>query len=126
MRTVNRLLVFVCLTLGTHAQIVLPTLGPRIVERGAHYNIFEQTWSVTNQITGAILSRVSHYTELGNGLNYLKDGNYQESNEQFEIGLDGSAVARHTLSQVILAPNLNTAGSFDLLGPDNKRLRGHV
>ena len=69
------------------AQLAPPTPPPaglpsvKVVGRGAHYNVIESSWLVTNQVTGKILSRVSHYTELGNGLNYLKDGQWQESNE---------------------------------------------
>src|SRR5205085_2078012 len=101
-------------------------IEPKVIDRGAHYKTYEATILLTNQLTGEILSHVSHYTELGNGLSFLDDsGHWQESNPQF-ILIGGSAIATQTLSKVILSPDLDTAGSFDLLAPDGKRLRGNI
>src|SRR2546428_10324524 len=87
------------LPLGLSAQLTpptppLPSPAPspyQIVERGAHYNIFEGTILLTNQTTGQIVPHLGRYTQLGNGLNYSSGGQWKEANEQFSIALDGSA-----------------------------------
>src|SRR5947209_1708669 len=61
--------------------------------------------------------------ELATGLNFLnpETQRWEETVEQFEITPRGYAVARKGQHQAILAPNINSGGSVDLLTPDGKR-----
>src|SRR5207237_10012083 len=65
---------------------------------------------------------VSSFTEVATGLNFWNpaSGRYEGSEERFQIAKDGSAIA--TNGQVILAADINSGGSVDLLMPDGQRL----
>jgi len=91
----------------------------RVVSAGPH----ERLWrSVTLDAQGR--TNTHSYVEVATGLDYLDPatGRYEQSQEQFEITKDGNAVARKGQHQVILAADINTGGSVDLLTPDGQRL----
>src|SRR6266542_1931386 len=104
-----------------NAQVSVPsaTAGPVVVETGPHHRIWQ---TVTLDATGQI--NVSSYTELATGLNVWNPatGKYEPSKEQFQIVADGSAIATNGQHQVILAADINSGGSVDLLMPDGQRL----
>src|SRR5256885_13220222 len=120
----NRSWLVVTLFLGglsATAQLSPPsTLGtPTVVEAGPH----ERVWQ-TVSVDEAGQTNVSFYTELATGLNYWNPatGQYEESKEQFQIAKDGSAIATNGQHQAILAADINSGGSVDLLMPDGHRL----
>ncbi len=97
---------------------------PRIIERGPHHRVIERT--VTETLPdGRTIQRKSSYTELAQGMHYLKDGQWVESKEEIEI-FNGAAVARQGQIQVIFAANLNSPGAIDLLATDGQRFVSHV
>src|SRR6266498_1426297 len=106
--------------LTANAQVSFPsvTAGPVVVESGPHHRVWQ---TVTLDATGQ--TNVSSYTELATGLNFWNQatGKYEPSKEQFQIVADGSAIATNGQHKVILAPNINSGGSVDLLTPDGAR-----
>src|SRR5437879_3443917 len=110
-------------TLGQVAPLPAPTpveLGiPTIVQSGPHDRIW-QTVAVDD--TGQ--TNVSSFTEVATGLNFWNPttGRYEESEERFQIAKDGSAIATNGQHQVILAADISSGGSVDLLMPDGQRL----
>lgn len=95
-----------------------------VVERGPHHRVIERMISEL-QPDGTRRDRTSSYTELATGMHYLKDGQWQETQEEIEI-FQGAAAARQGPHQVIFAANLNSPGAIDLQAPDGKRFRSHV
>src|SRR6266446_10099923 len=67
---------------------------------------------------------VQAYTELATGLNFWNSatGNWEPSQELFQIRSDGSAIATNGQHSLILAPDIASAGAVDLLNPDGIRL----
>jgi hypothetical protein len=84
---------------------------------GSHHREFE----LTDEL-GRVTSR---YTQLQTGLmRQLDDGSWTETSTEIEL-MNGAAVARKTRHQVIFsADSDDAAGTFDVLMPDGKRLRG--
>src|SRR6059036_1215711 len=98
---------------------------PVVTDRGAHH----RTWSRVTQITlpsGRVRYETNSYQELAGGMHYLNgQGVWTEAKPLFEL-FPGGAIARQVQTQVILAPNANTAGAVDWTGPDGQRCRSHV
>src|SRR6266496_4649228 len=98
---------------------------PVVTERGPHH----RTWSRVKQITlpgGRRLFETKSYQELAGGMHYLNgQGVWTEAKPLFEL-FPGGAIARQVQTQVILAPNANTAGAVDWSGPEGQRCRSHV
>jgi len=92
---------------------------PTVVESGAH----DRVWQ-TFTIGEAGQTNVSSFTEAATGLNFWNpaSGRYDGSEERFQIAKDGSAIATNGQHQVILAADINSGGSVDLLMPDGQRL----
>ena len=91
----------------------------QVVSAGPHERVWQ---SVTLDADGN--TNVNSYTELATGLNFWNPstGQWEESKEQFQIAKDGSAIATNGQHQVILAADINSGGSVDLLTPDGQRL----
>ena len=102
------------------AQIPEPT----VVERGPNHRVWQRVLPIVLP-NGQPSSRIARYTELAVGLHYLKDGQWLETQEEFELFPDG-AIARQGPHVLVLANNINTAGAVDLLSPDGKRFRSHI
>src|SRR5437667_3307818 len=105
-----------------NAQDSLPsvTTGPVVVETGPHHRVWQ-----TVTIDGLGNNFTNSYTELATGLNFWNSSasRWEESKAQFQITKDGHAIATNGQHKVILAPNINSGGSVDLLMPDgNERL----
>src|SRR5437762_2536321 len=116
----------VLLPFTLNAQITPPTLNAdatvlvpyQVVAVGPHERVWQ---SVTVDAEGN--TNVNSYTELATGLNYFDStGQWEQSQEKFEITKDGRAVARHGQHQLTMAGDINTGGSVDLLMPDGQRL----
>src|SRR5881397_1490620 len=107
--------------LSANAQVSLPavTAGPVAVETGPHHRIWQ-----TVRLDERSQTNASSYTELATGLNVWNplSGKYEPSTQQFQIVANGSAIATNGQHQLILAPDINSGGSVDLLMPDGQRL----
>src|SRR5437867_8184614 len=106
--------------LSANAQVSLPSVssGPVVVEAGPHNRIWR---NVSVDERGQTIT--NSYTELTTGLNFWNPvaSRWEESKAQFQITKDGNAIATNGQHKVILAPNINSGGSVDLLTPDEKR-----
>ncbi len=73
---------------------------------------------------GQTVTETNSFTELATGLNFFNSttGQWEESQEVFEITPKGDATATKGQHQVILAGDINSGGSVDLLTPDGVRL----
>ncbi len=93
--------------------------GPTIIEIGPHHRV----WQTVN-IDEEGQSNASSFTEVATGLNFLDPatGEYLPSKELFQIAADGSALAALGQHRVRLDSDINSAGSVDLLMPDDQRL----
>lgn len=87
-------------------------------ERGPHHRVWQRVEWETNAL-GRVVERTNSYTELATGLNYFDEATqaWQPSREEWLVYPDG-IVARAGRTRVILAHNLNLAGSVDVLLPD--------
>lgn len=107
------------------AAVAATVFEPMIVERGQHHRVWE-TITVETDENGEERVIKGGFTELATGLHYLSDGQWQESVVAFEIGPNGHAIASKGQHLVILAPDINSGGSVDLLLPDGvQRLRSN-
>jgi len=59
-------------------------------------------------------------------MHYMKDGQWEESQEEIEIVPAGGAVAQKGQTTVTFAANLNTSGAISLQTPDSKLFRSHI
>jgi len=93
-----------------------------IIDSGPHHRVW-QTVTLSIDDNGKEVAVTNSFTELATGLSYInpKTGKWAESQESFEIARTGEAIAAKGQMQVILAPNINSGGSVDLLTPDEKR-----
>src|SRR5262245_54062293 len=94
-------------------------LEPAISERGPHHRVWERISTVTLP-NGQELERKSSYTELGTGMHYWKEGQWQESQARFRV-FPGGAVANEGPFQLIIGTDIAAEGAVDLLTPDGKR-----
>src|SRR5438876_1346168 len=92
---------------------------PTVVESGPHHRVWQ-----TLSVDPAGQTNVSTYTEVATGIDFLNpvSGKWESSKEQFHITPSGYAVATNGQTQLILAGNINAAGSVDCLTPDGLRL----
>src|SRR5438552_2650782 len=96
--------------------------APQIIEAGPHHRLWRNTITRLDE-QGRQVTVTNSYTELATGLNFLnaQTGQWEESQETFAIAKTGEAIAAKGQIQVILAPNINSGGSVDVLAPDDKR-----
>ena len=107
---------------GTSAQdsVVSRTLKEStIVSRGYDHRVIQNVSEVLG-LNGVTSLRTNRFTELANGIHYLRDNQWLETHEQFKL-FPGGAAATEGPHQLILAPNINAGGSVDLVTPDGKR-----
>ena len=99
--------------------------APQVLERGPDHRRIGLMRS-ERLPDGRVVQREQTYVELQTGLHYLDaTGQWVEARDQLDVVPDG-LIARHGRHQLILAPNLNTAGAVDLLTPEGSRLRSHL
>jgi hypothetical protein len=118
-----------CLTLsrasGAESSLLSLTAdGYQIVERAMDSARFERTSVLTND-QGTVILQTNRFTVLGHGLHYPDPvtGQWRESEELVEAHPDG-AVARRGAYQTIFSADVASDTVFDILTPDQKRLRG--
>ncbi len=119
MKPLGLLTVGLTLSLPSLAQPAQAT----VVERGPHHRAV-QTPRTERDERGELIVLTNSHVELATGLHYRDSatGQWQESSGAFEVTAEGHALARRGQHKVILAPNINSARSVDLLMPDGNRL----
>jgi len=120
-------LLWVCAAAANQAQGQSSTSTDwTVTERGPHHAVHEREQIV--DLGGGRVERVDQrYVELATGLNYLEDGQWKESREEFQVLSDGYAVAAQGQHKVIVSPILNDAnGAVDMETPDGKRMRSTI
>ena len=110
--------------LPTPAVVAPQFSEPVVTERGPNHRVWTKSAVVAGP-DGRTRTNTTSVTEIANGLHYLKDGQWVESREQFQL-IPGAAVANEARHQVQLAHNINSAGAIQLLTPDGRRLRSHI
>lgn len=103
-----------------------PKLAPGMIKQDAHTTQWHSAQILTNNLTGELEYRTNNYIEVATGLNF-KDatGQWQRTREEF-ISRPSAFVAENGSHKVILAREIHSAGSLDVLTPNGARLRGHV
>jgi hypothetical protein len=96
----------------------------QVTERGPYHRVWRREELATD-VLGRARTNVHQYVELGTGMHYWADGQWQETQEVIQGYPDG-AIARFGPHRVIFANNLNVAGAVDLQTPDDNRLRSHI
>src|SRR5258708_37669395 len=86
--------------------------APEIIEAGPHHRVW-QTVTLGVDEDGKEFAMTNSFTEVATGLNFLnaKTGQYEASQEKFDITPTGYAVALKGQQQLVLAPNINAGGS---------------
>lgn len=92
----------------------------KVTEMGPNHRVYSQTTWETNE-QGFVIGRESSYKELGDGLNYRKDGIWHEAAENIAIQATGGAVASEGQHQVFFPGDIYSE-NFELTMPDSKRL----
>ena len=95
----------------------------RSLERGPHHRVVEYTRTLIDT-NGVPYTHVGQYTEIANGLHYLVDGEWVESEEVIEPHPRG-AVAQRGLYRVLFQANLNLSGAIQIEMEDGQVLRNH-
>ncbi|MDX1953441.1 MAG: hypothetical protein SFY81_14785 [Verrucomicrobiota bacterium] len=91
------------------------------VERGAHHRVVRSIQPYLRE-DSSIVQKESTYVELQNGMNYLENGVWRESQDLLE--LQGNfVVATKGPIKLILNPDIHAEGAVDILSPDGKRFR---
>ncbi len=96
----------------------------RVGDTGRNYRVWQ---TIEVDASGSAALSTNCFVELATGLNYWnkETGQYEPSQELFEITPEGYAVAQKGPYRLIIAPNINEPGSVDLLTPDGKRFRSN-
>jgi streptogramin lyase len=95
----------------------------RILERGPHHRVVEFTRTLTDT-NGVPYTHVGQYTEIANGLHYLVNGEWVES-EEIIVPHPLGAAAQRGLYRVLFPANLNRRGAIEIEMPDGRTLRNH-
>jgi len=102
------------LWLGATPPRVYSNAPHNLAERGPFYRVWQRTVPVTDSLTGKFTYELQQYTELGDGLCYLENGQWADSQDLIEITPNGAAAVRGPL-KAYFSPNLNTVGAITLL-----------
>ena len=99
--------------------------APVIVDAGPHHTVWQRVSLATDE-QGQSVPITNTWTELGTGLNWLKNplaGEWERSVEGFEVTPEGHFVALRGQHRVIVADrNISQPGAVDLELPDGQRL----
>ncbi len=96
--------------------------SPSVTGRGPFWRSWQATTAATNATTGAATQKVSAWTELGDGLCYLENGQYVDSQDLIELA-GNNAVATHGPTKVIFSPSTTAPGGLiDLQTVSGNRL----
>jgi hypothetical protein len=124
-------LALILLAAHAHAQGVNPVAPAgtpqqqiEIIERGQDFAVHRTVTQITGA-DGSTSFQTNQFTLLENGLHYMEDGQWKESQDVIESFPDG-AVARKGPHKAIFSPDLNAEAVFDISTSDGLRLRGGV
>ncbi|HXP62109.1 MAG TPA: hypothetical protein VN829_16550 [Dongiaceae bacterium] len=95
-----------------------------VTERGAFYRVRQATLSATNKVTGEVVQQVQSYTELGDGLNYLTNGQWAEAQDLIELTPSGAA-AVHGQMTASFSRDITRAGAITLTTPSGLVFQSH-
>lgn len=79
---------------------------------------------LTNSTTGQIAQKVQSYTELEDGLYYLSNGMWAESQDLIEIGANGAQAVRGPL-QADFNGDITASGAVILTSPSGEVFKSH-
>src|SRR6059036_1277931 len=86
-------------------DVVQNDSAPVVLERGPHHKIVQSA-------SGGV------YTELANGMHFIKDGQFVESQETIFIDANGYGVADQGLHQARFAPSITDVPAVIYTDPD--------
>jgi hypothetical protein len=106
------LLLTVCAFLCS-AQTPVEDTSYTAVERGPFYRVLQRTVSVTNNATGQVSQQVQSYTDLGNGMNYLSNGQWVASQDLI-VATPTGAVATEGRMTASFSSDITSADAITL------------
>ncbi|HXP59304.1 MAG TPA: hypothetical protein VN829_02380, partial [Dongiaceae bacterium] len=95
-----------------------------VMDRGAFYRVWQATVSSTDGLTGQVSEQVASYTELGDGLNHWKDGQWVDSQDLIEIAPTGAA-AVHGQMTASFSGDITGIGAITLTSPSGLVFQSH-
>src|ERR1051326_4414581 len=98
--------------LAGRAQTVTANPAYTIVDRGPYYRVMQRILSITN-VNEQVSRQVQSYTELGDGMHYLENGKWVESQDLIEITPTGAA-AVHGQLQASFSSDITSRGAISL------------
>lgn len=99
--------------------------GPAVISRSESSRVWQYTTTSPDTVTGEVSSQSHVYTELEDGICYLSNGQYVDSQDLIEI-VGSVAVAQRGPTKVIFSPNAKVSGAIDLTTSSGQRFRGQV
>ena len=108
----------------SQAQTVPSDPPYSVVDRGAFYRVLQRTVSVTNTATGEVSQQVQSYTELGDGMNYLSNGQWIESQDLVEATSWG-AQAVHGQMTATFNSDISTKAAISLTTAAGEVFQSH-
>ncbi len=110
---------------SNNPRALLLDAAPKVIERGPHHRVWQQTALETN-FAGQVITRTRSYTELTTGLHFLENGEWKESKAEIEIlPNNAGAIAAKGQHKVIFPPEIKS-GLIELQTPDGQWLRSRV
>ena len=100
------------IALATPAQIASEP-PYTVTDVGANYRVWQRTVSVTNSVTGEVSQQVQSYTELEDGMHYLSNGQWIESQDLVEVTPTG-AQAVHGQMTARFNSDITSVGAISL------------
>jgi hypothetical protein len=102
-------------------EVLVALVDETVIERGPHHRVIETTRLVAKAREEPVLTK-GRYTDVRNGMHYLRDGGWVETEELIDAYPGGAAALRGP-HQVIFPKDLASPEGVDLLTPDVRRLR---
>jgi hypothetical protein len=95
-----------------------------VVDRGPFFNVLQRTVSATNVATGEISQQVQSYTELGDGTNYLSNGQWVAAHDVIEVTSTG-AEATHGQMTARFDSDITSVGAISITTPAGEVFQSH-
>jgi hypothetical protein len=93
-----------------------------VVDRGPDHRVFERTEFSTNKL-GHITEIKHAFTQLGTGMHFLRNGQYQETREEILMQPDGNGAAATNGPNQLFLPADIYQGVIKIIGPDGQTQR---
>src|SRR5205814_2418391 len=90
-----KLFAIACFLLFTHIASGAEVVDriPRVLERGPHHKVVEEWRQVAKG--GKLVDQLVHYTEVKNGIHYMDNGEWRETEEKIEAHEGGEIGRAH-------------------------------